>query len=147
MLFLFGSACSNGGKVPSAKKVTVDSGNCPGCMLGADDGLSSFVVRTDADFEKLTTKCFHDRVSKEWQPPRPGRGEILVLVSREDSGCKGCLDIVNVRETRRETIVEVEGGFQGACEMLMSLGAWALVPKTTKPVRFEFREVLCTEDE
>ena len=138
-------ACWTGGKIPAVTSLAFDSGNCAGCLLGSDDGLSSFVVRTDADYESLTAKC--GRIRKEWLPPRPGREEVLVYVSREGSGCKGCLDIVNIRETRRETVVEVEGGFQGACEMLITLGAWALVPKTKKPVTFEFREVLCPDDE
>jgi hypothetical protein len=84
-------------------------------LLGADDGLDSFVVRTDAEYESLTAKC--DGIRKEWLPPRPGREQ------------------------------EVEGGFQGACEMLITRGAWALVPKTTKPARFEFSDVLCPDDE
>jgi hypothetical protein len=138
-------ACWSGDKIPAVTSLAFDSGNCAGCLLGADDGLDSFVVRTDADYESLTAKC--DGIRSEWLPPRPAREQVLVYVSRQDSGCKGCLDIVNIRETRRETVVEVEGGFQGACEMLITLGAWALVPKTQKPVTFKFREVLCPDDE
>jgi hypothetical protein len=123
--------------------LVIDSGNCTGCLQGAKDALSSFVVRTDADYELLTAKC--SGIRKEQLPPRPNRQELLVYVSREDSGCKGCLKIVNVRETSRGTIVEVEGGFQGACEMLITVGAWALVPKTSKQVMFEFREVICSD--
>jgi len=138
-------ACWNRGKISAVTNLALDSGNCAGCLLGADDGLSSFVVRTDADYESLTAKCNHIR--EKWLPPRPGREEVLVYVSREGSGCKGCLDIVNVRETYREIIVKVEGGFEGACEMLITHGAWALVPKTQKPVTFEFRKVLCSDDQ
>ncbi len=151
VIFLFGflpllavMACWNGGKVPAVTSLAFDSGNCAGCLLGADDRLSSFVVRTETDYESLTEKC--DHIGEEWFPPRPGREEVLVYVSLEDSGCKGCLDIVNVRETSREIVVEAEGGFQGACEMLITPGAWALVPKTKKPVTFEYREVLCPDD-
>ncbi len=138
-------ACWNRGKIPTVTSMVIDSGSCAGCLQGADDALSSFVVRTDADYESLTAKC--NGIRNEWLPPRPGLEEILVYVSREDSGCKGCLEIVNVRETSRETVVEVEGNFQGACEMLITLGAWALVPNNTKPVTFDFREVLCPDDE
>ena len=137
-------ACWNRGKIPTITSLVIDSGRCAGCLQGTDDALSSFVVRTDADYESLIAKCGRSRI--EWLPPRPGRKEILVYVSREDSGCKGCLEIVNVRETSREIIVEVEGGFHGLCEMLITLGAWAHVPKTTKPVRFEFREVICPDE-
>ncbi len=138
-------ACWNRGKNTPVTSMVIDSGSCAGCLQGADDALSSFVVRTDADYESLTAKC--GGIRKEWLPPRPGREEVLVYVSREDSGCKGCLEIVSVRETSRETVVEVEGGFQGFCEMLITLGAWALLPETTKPVRLEFRDVLCPDDE
>ncbi len=133
-------ACWTGSKTPAVTSLAFDSGNWAGCL-----GLDSFVVRTDAEYESLTAKC--DGIGKEWLPPRPGRKQVLVYVSSQDSGCKGCLDIVNVRETSRETVVEVEGGFQGFCEMLITLGAWALVPATTKPVRLEFRDVLCPDDE
>lgn len=133
-------ACWSGDKIPAVTSLAFDSGNWAGCL-----GLDSFVVRTDAEYESLTAKC--DGIGKEWFPPRPGRKQVLVYVSSQDSGCKGCLDIVNVRETSRETVVEVEGGFQGFCEMLITLGAWALVPETTKPVRLEFRDVLCPDDE
>jgi hypothetical protein len=133
-------ACWSGDKIPAVTSLAFDSGNWAGCL-----GLDSFVVRTDAEYESLTAKC--DGIGKEWFPPRPGRKQVLVYVSSQDSGCNGCLDIVNVRETRRETIVEVEGGFEGFCEMLITLGAWALVPETTKPVRLEFRDVLCPDDE
>jgi len=138
-------ACWSGGKIPNVASLAFERGNCPGCLLGKEDGLSSFVVRTGEDYESIKTKCNH--IGKELFPPRPGSGEVLVYVSREDSGCKGCLEIVNIRETSREVVVEVEGGFQGACEMLITLGAWVLVPITNKPVRFEFCEALCPDGE
>jgi hypothetical protein len=115
-------------------------------MLNTNEGLFSFVARTDADFKSLTASCFPDRIKEEWRPPRPGAGEVLVYVSLEGSGCKGCLDIVNIRETGWKVVVEVEGGFQGDCEMLIVAGAWALIPATEKPISFEFRDVICPDD-
>ena len=144
LLLLVVMACWTRGKNTAATTSVIESGNCPGCFLGAADGLSSFIVRNDADYESLTAKCNH--ISKEWLPPRPNSEEVLVLVSSQDSGCEGCLVIVNCRETSREAIVEVEGGFQGACEMLITLGAWALVPKMNKPIIFEFHEALCNHE-
>jgi hypothetical protein len=123
----------------------IESGRSVGCLKGADDALSSFIVRTQIDYELMVTKCGGSR--KEWLPPSPGREEILIYVSREDSGCKGCLDIVDARERNSEIVVEVEGGFQGACEMLITLGAWALIPNTDMPVRFVYHEALCPDNE
>ena len=108
--------------------------------------MFSFVVRTNADYESLTAICFLERIREEWLPPQPGLEEILVYVSLEDGGCKGCLDIVNVRETSRDIVVEVEGGIQGNCDMLIVAGAWALVPRTDKPVIFKFHEATCPND-
>ena len=139
-------ACSKGVKVSTTTSLTLNSGNCAGCLLSAEEGLFSFVVRTDADHESLTANCFLERIREEWLPPRPGPGEVLVYVSLEGGGCNGCLDIVNVRETSRDIVVEVEGGFQGNCDMLIVPGAWALVPRTDKPVVFQFHEATCPDD-
>ena len=139
-------ACSIGVRVPTTVSSTLNSGNCAGCLLRAEEGLFSFVVRTDADFDSLAAKCFPGRMREEWLPPRPGSGEVLVYVSLEGGGCRGCLDIVSVRETTRNTVVEVEGGTQGGCEMLIVPGVWALIPGTRKPITFQFRQVTCPDD-
>ena len=144
LLLLVVMACWTRGKNPTVPTSVIDSGNCPACLFGAADGLSSFIVRTDADYESFTTQCNH--ISQEWLPPRPGSEEVLVFVSGQDSGCIGCFNIVNFRETNSEAIVVVEGGFHGACEMLITLGAWALVPETNKPITFEFHEALCSDE-
>jgi hypothetical protein len=123
-----------------------DRGRCAGCLKSAEDSLLLFVVRTDADFDSLAASCFNDRIREEWLPPRPGDGEDLVYVSLEGGGCKGCLDIVRVHETSENIVVEVEGGFQGECDMLIIPGAWALIPRTGKHVTLQFHEVICSDD-
>ena len=139
-------SCSKRAVVPAGTGLELNSGNCAGCLLKAEENLFSFVVRTDADYESLTENCFLDRVREEYLPPRPGDDEELVYVSLEGGGCKGCLDIVNIRETSQNIVVEVKGGFQGNCEMLIVLGAWALIPGTDKPITFQFHEVICPDD-
>lgn len=139
-------ACNSEVIVPTTTSSGLNSGNCAGCLLSVEDSLFSFVVRTDADYESLKATCFIERIRREWLPPRPGAEEELVYVSLRGGGCEGCLDIVNVRETFRNIVVEVEGGFQGDCEMLIVPGAWALIPETEKPITFEFQEVICPDD-
>ncbi len=139
-------SCSKRGIVPTKASSELKSGNCAGCLLNAEESLFSFVVRTDADYESLTANCFPERIRKEWLPPKPGAEEELVYVSIKGGGCKGCLDIVNVRETSKDIVVEVEGGFQGNCDMLIVPGAWVLIPGSDKPVTFEFHEVICPDD-
>jgi hypothetical protein len=114
--------------------------------MKAQNNQFSFVVRTDEDYESLIANCLLDRIRDEWLPPLPGNEEILVYVSIEGSGCNGCLDIVNVRETSQHIFVGVEGGFQGNCEMLIVPGAWALIPATDKPIIFQYQEVICPDD-
>jgi hypothetical protein len=135
-------ACRNGG-FQAITIPALDSGTCAGCQQTGEDELFSFVVRTDADYRSLSEHCFQDRIREDWRPPRPGRDEVLVYVSIRGGGCKGCLDVVSVREGSEKIVVEVEGGFQGACEMLIMPGAWALMAKTDKPVTFQYRDVVC----
>ncbi len=139
-------ACNKSVKVPTSSGLELNSGNCAGCLLNSEESLFSFVVRTDADYESLTRNCFLERIRKKWLPPRHGAEEMLVYVSLEGGGCKGCLDIVSVRETHRNIVVDVEGGFQGNCDMLIVPGAWALIPRNDKPVTFQFHEVICPDD-
>lgn len=139
-------SCSKRTIVPTRTSLELNSGNCAGCLLKAQENLFSFVVRTEADYESLTVNCFRERLREEWLPPRPGDEEVLVYVSIEGGGCKGCLDIVNVRETSQNIVVEVEGGFQGDCDMLIVPGAWVLIPGTDKPIIFQFHEVICPDD-
>lgn len=139
-------SCNKGVRIQTDTSLALNSGNCAGCLLNAEECLYSLVAWTDTDYESLVTNCFLERIRREWLPPRPGPGEILVYVSLEGGGCKGCLDIVNVRDTSLNTVVEVEGGFQGECDMLIVPGAWALIPDTEKPVTFQFREVNCPDD-
>jgi hypothetical protein len=140
-------SCSNGGNILPAVRSDLNSGSCAGCLLSVEDSLFSFVVRTEADYELLRADCFVERIRREWLPPRPEPEENLVYVSLRGGGCEGCLDIVNVRENLRNIVVEVEGGFQGECEMLIVPGAWVLIPATKKPVTFEFRSVICSDNE
>lgn len=137
--------CRDGGRIPGTGVPAFDGGNCAGC-LAWEQGLFSYIARTDADYDSLAAECFHDRISERQRPPRPGRGEVLVYVAIEGSGCAGCLEVVDVRRTLGKTVVEVEGGVQGACEMLIARGAWALVQKTDKPIAFEYRNVGCPEE-
>jgi hypothetical protein len=50
-------ACGKEVKVPTANRLESNSGNCAGCWPNAEEGLFSFVARTDADYEVLTEKC------------------------------------------------------------------------------------------
>ena len=113
--------------------------------MNTKEGLFSFVVRTDVDYETLTANCF-EHIREEWLPPRPGAEEELVYVSLKGGGCKGCLEIVDIRRTSRNIVVDVEGGFQGNCDMLIEPGAWVLIPRTDKPITFQFHEVICPND-
>ncbi|UCG53346.1 MAG: hypothetical protein JSW58_07275 [Candidatus Latescibacterota bacterium] len=140
------SACNQGVKTPTTIGSELNSGSCAGCLLNSEGDLFSYVVRTEADFRSLTTSCFPERIKEEWLPPRPVAGQELVYVSLKGGGCEGCLDIVRVRETFTEVEVEVEGGFQGECEMLIVLGAWALIPRTDKQITFQLRDVTCPDD-
>jgi hypothetical protein len=143
-VLLVAVGCRDGGEIPGTGPA-LDSGSCAGC-LAWKQGLFSYVVRTDADYDSLAAECFHDRIREHQRPPRPGRGEVLVYVAIEGSGCTGCLEVVDVRRALGKTVVEVEGGFQGACEMLIARGAWALVPKKDGPITFEYRDVGCPEE-
>jgi hypothetical protein len=146
LMALIVMSCSKRAIVPTRTSLELNSGNCAGCLLNAEESLFSFVVRTDADYESLTVNCFPDHIREEWLPPRPGAEEELVYVSLKGGGCKGCLDIVNVRETSRNIVVEIEGGFQGNCDMLIVPGVWALIPVSDKPITFQFHEVICPDD-
>lgn len=139
-------ACSREVRVPAATSSQLDSGYCAGCLLNAEDSLFSLVVRTDADYESLTASCFPERIRTEWLPPRPEAEEVLVYVSLKGVGCRGCLNIVTVRETSGNVEVEVEGGFQGNCDMLMVPAAWALIPRTDKPIVFQFHDAICPDE-
>jgi hypothetical protein len=139
-------ACSKEVRVPTETSLELNSGHCAGCLLNAEEVLFSFVVRTVADYESLTASCFPQRIREEWLPPRPEAKKELVYVSLKGGGCRACLDIVKVHETSRNIIVEVEGGFQGGCDMLIVPGAWALIPGTDKPIIFQFHEVICPDD-
>ena len=139
-------SCSKRAIVPTRTSSELDSGNCAGCLLKAQENLFSFVVRTDADYDSLMTHCFLERIREEWLPPSPGIGEELVYVSLIGGGCGGCLDIVGLREKSQNIVVDVEGGIRGECDMLLVLGAWALVPETDKPITVEFHDVVCTDD-
>ena len=139
-------SCSKRAIVTTTASFEMNSGDCAGCLLNTEKSLFSFVVRTDADYESLAENCFPERTREEWLPPRPGAEEELVYVSLEGGGCEGCLDIVNIRESSSNIVVDVEGGFQGNCDKLMVLGAWALMPGTDKPVTFQFHEVVCPDD-
>ncbi len=139
-------ACNKQVKVPTTTRLELNSGDCAGCLPSTEESLFSFVARTDADYESLTVNCFPERTREEWFPPRPGAEEELVYVSLKGSGCEGCLDIVNIRETSRNIVVEVQGGFQGDCEMLIAPGAWALIPGTDKSITFQFHDVVCPDD-
>ena len=138
--------CGGGVTVSTPPDSESDSGNCAGCMRNADDSLFSFVVRSDADFDSLITRCFLERTREDWLPPRPSVNEELVYVSLKGSGCEGCLDIVNVYESSDSVLVGVEGGFRGECEMLMMRGAWVLVPRSDKRISLQFREMICSDD-
>ena len=146
LVVLFVLACSKGVRVPTSASLALDDGNCAGCLLNAEEGLFSFVVLTDADYESLTANCFLERIRDDWLPPRPGAEELLVYVSLEDRGCEGCLHIANVRETPQNIVVEVEGSFKGGCDMLIEPGAWALIPRTEKPITFQFDEGACPDN-
>lgn len=139
-------SCGKRAFVPAGAAFRPNRGNCAGCLLIADERLFSLVVRTDADYDSLTADCYPDRIREEWLPPRPGAGEELIYVSLKGGGCKGCLDIVEVRETSLNIVVEVAGGFQGGCDMLIVPGAWVLIPGTGKSVIFRFREISCPDD-
>jgi len=138
-------ACSKGVRAPTTPGLEVDSGHCAGCVLNAEDGVFTFVARTNADFDSLLANCFVERTRNEWLPRRPGAEEVLVYVSLKGSGCEGCLDIVSVHETSRDIVVKVSGGTQGGCEMLVVAGAWALIPQTGKRITFQFHEVICPD--
>lgn len=140
------TACTKGARVPAEASLEFDSGHCAGCLPKTGEELFSSVVRSDADFESLAADCFTERIREEWLPPRPEAGEQLIYVASEGTGCAGCLDIVNIHETSRNIVVDVEGGFQGDCEKLITPGAWALIPLTDKPVSLEFNEVICSDD-
>jgi len=139
-------SCNKRGTVPIGTNSGFVTGNCAGCLLEAEEGLFWYVVRTDADYDSLATHCFLGRIREAWLPPKPGVREELIYVSLERGGCRGCLDVVSVRETSENRVVDVEGGVQGDCEMLMVLGAWVLVPETDKPIVVEFHEVDCPDD-
>lgn len=139
-------SCSKRAVVPTRTGSELNSGNCAGCLLNADDSMSSYVVRTDADYESLMANCFPDHIREGWLPPRPRAGEELVYVSLKGGGCKGCLDIVNIREAPRSVVVEMEGGFQGNCDMLIIPGAWAIIPVSDKPIALQFHEADCPDD-
>jgi hypothetical protein len=139
--------CSQSITLPNPADSELKSGHCTGCMKSSNDSLFTRIVRTDTDFDSLVGMCFLERTRENWLPPRPTADEDLVYVSLKGNGCEGCLDIVNVRENTRHIVVEVEGGFQGACDMLTIRGAWMLIPSSDKEVIVEFREVSCSGDE
>jgi hypothetical protein len=80
---------------------------------------------------------------EERLPPRPGAGETLVYASLERGGCEGCFEIAGAEETADSLVVDIAGGIHGSCEMLIVLGACALVPRTDKPAAFRFAGVEC----
>jgi hypothetical protein len=143
LLVVFG--CSKGVNLPTSTSAEVKKGDCAGCLLKPQENLFSFVAQTAEDYEKLTAICFFERLGGDQLPPRPRAGEMLIYVSLEGGGCKGCLQIANVRRSSREVVVTIEGGFEGNCDMLIDLGAWVIIPRTVKPVTFQFIEVHCPE--
>jgi hypothetical protein len=140
------TSCSKRAIISTRTGLEINSGNCAGCLLNAEEGLLSFLVQTDADYESLLVDCFPEHIRKEWLPPRPGPEEKLVYASLKGAGCKGCLDIVNVHETSQKVVVEIEGGFQGNCDMLIVPGVWVLIPVSDKPITIRFHEVDCADD-
>lgn len=139
------SSCRNGMNISHISTLKYDSGHCAGCIMNHTQMPYTFVVRSGEDYEKLIEECFQDRVRGEELPPRPTTGEVLFYVSIEGGGCRGCLDIVGVRREFTNTIIEIQGGFEGACEMLIDLGAWVLIDRTVAgtPILFEFNDAAC----
>ena len=138
--------CTVIGRAANSTGIAFESGHCAGCIPNAGDSLIAFTVITHEDFDSLIATCFSDRTRKEWLPPRPNAENMLVYVSLEGGGCEGCLDVVDIHGTAGHIVVEIKGGFQGECDKLMILGAWALLPRTKGRMAFRFHEANCSDE-
>jgi hypothetical protein len=96
------------------------------------------VVRTDAEYDALFwTPC----ASPSDYPPRPGSGQMLIVVSRAWSGCGGHVRIVRVESSEGAgltAVIDTCGG--GDCDALGVAGAWASVPLSDRPVSVVVRQ-------
>jgi len=97
------------------------------CMFPLEAPDRNHVIRTDAEYDSVfAVAC---AVPNDY-PPRPARGEMLLVAARHWSGCGGCARIRCVEKVSTNqplvATVEVLHGW-GDCDALGTAGAWAIV--------------------
>jgi hypothetical protein len=95
-----------------------------------------WIIRTGQEYDAFLASC---PLPPSQQPPRPGSGQVLVALMQQGSGCTGCLDIICCATLESEVRVESQGTFEGDCDQVLTLGAWALMPELGVEINFQHK--------